>query len=115
MEVILQPQDNDLMGDIQKLYFARVIAQEVKQIPHALARLEALCESLGVGPAVADYEQLLHNGGNDTIWELEALLTGLLLTDSQMSELGKRPLRRLDKNWNDFNLQLNQQQKPPFL
>lgn len=97
--------DADECWDIQKMKFARVIAQigAGKQGPWPKAKIEELNEWLGLGvPA-----KLLHNGGNDAAFELEGMLAGALLTEEQFSNLGLEALASLPRNWQEQTLDGN--------
>ena len=91
-------KDAKQVWDIQKQYFAGLLASRIKRGPNAISRLYDFHRYLDIGPTEKDYEQLPHNGGNDAVWELEGVIAGCLLTEAQQAELEHRSLPHLEKN-----------------
>jgi hypothetical protein len=96
-------QKVDEAWDIQKMGFAmRIAAACSKQKPS----LQDLIEYLGIASQDAQ-NRLLHNAGNDSAFELQCMLAGLLLTPVEWAGLGSVPLSPLPQSWKEHNIKAN--------
>ena len=87
-------QEADQCWDIQKANYAVLVAQNMKK---SLPSLEDVVDYLSIDVG----NGLVHNGGNDSISELQVLVAGSMLTDSEWNEmrLGNK-LSKLPNTWN---------------
>lgn len=94
----------DEKWDIQDMAFALKIRDKWNKSKNERANIRELAE--GVGLPVT--EQMLHNAGNDSAFELAGMLAGLLVQPNVHEELSERDLPTIPRWWNPQALAINQ-------
>ena len=99
--------ETNISWDIQKMEFAE---RSVSWKATNIARIEELIQYLGLAPDIYKNSALLHNGGNDSAFEMQGFIAGVCLSDDQWETLGQEKLTpRLPKSWSA----IDQKDAPP--
>jgi len=96
----------DEAWDIQKMGFSTRIAASLPT-PKPKPSLSDLVQHLGIVPD-SDRSRLLHNAGNDSAFEIQCMLSGLLLDPVEWASLGLAPLQYLSPSWREHHINANQ-------
>lgn len=106
----------DRAWDSQKMDFARTLGSNLGKNP-PVPKIEELVEATGIYTHnnCADFgnNQLLHNGGNDSAFELQGMLVGLLSTPDEFAQAGIAAPPVFPRTWRVDCVRQNQLRAPP--
>ncbi|MCJ1485281.1 hypothetical protein MMC06_005455 [Schaereria dolodes] len=94
--------------DIQQARFARRLANRLKKQQGKANLMEMLLHAGIITQFDEELCHLVHNGGNDSVFELQSFVACTLMTAEQQQQFGAQPLPQLPRTFGPQHIQTNQ-------